>query len=241
MTNALRSILFNVLFFGGSLFWSVVLLPVLLLPQPTVHRIISAVYGGYNAFIARHVMGLKLELRGLEHLPKTGAYILAPKHQSAYETVILPFMLRGAAIVLKRELTWFPLWGWYPLRMGMIAIDRGSAMESLDSIVRGAQRMKTQGRPVILFPQGTRVPVGVKKPYKIGIAKVYEESELPVVPMALNSGVFWGRNSFFKKPGTIVFEFMPAIRPGLPPRQMMNQLEEMIEDASDRLVRDSGV
>lgn len=213
------------------------MLPVLLLPSTVVHKIISAIYGGYIALIARHVMGLKLELRGLEHLPKSGAYILAPKHQSAYETVILPFMLPGASIVLKRELTWFPLWGWYPLRMDMVAIDRGSAMESLDSIVRGAKRMKEQGRPIILFPQGTRVAVGVKKPYKIGIAKVYEETDMPVVPVALNSGLFWGRNSFFKKPGTVVFEFMPALKPGLPPRQMMKQLEEMIEEASERLTQ----
>lgn len=233
---ALRSILFNICFFGGSLFWSVVLLPFLFLPPAGVHRVVSAAYGGYLALICRYVMGLKLELRGLENLPATGSYILAAKHQSAYETFTLTFMLRGSAMVLKRELTWFPLWGWYPARMGLIPIDRGSAMQSLDSIVRGAKKVKAEGRPILLFPQGTRVAVGDKLPYKIGVAKVYEETDLPVVPMALNSGVFWGRNKFLKKPGTVVFEFLPAIPPGLPPRQMMKKLEEATEAATDRLV-----
>ena len=123
--------------------------------------------------------------------------------------------------------------------MGQIAIDRGSHKEALDSIVRGCQRNLSAGRPVIIFPQGTRTAVGAKQPYKAGIAKVYRDVQVPIIPMALNSGLFWGRNAFFKKSGVVTFEFLPAIPPGLPPLQMMEQLEKAIEEGTDRLVAGS--
>lgn len=235
--NALRSILFNILFFAGALFWSVALLWTLLLPQKICVRIVSYIYGGYIALIEKYIMGLRLEIKGWEHIPQTGPYIIAAKHQSAFETLKLPYIkkLGYPAIILKKELTRIPIWGWYFWGMGQIAIDRGSGTEALNSIINGCKRSLAAGRPVIIFPQGTRVAVGAKPPYKIGIAKVYKDTHVPIVPMALNSGVFWGRNAFFKKPGTITFEFLPPIPAGLPPLQMMEQLEKATEEASDRL------
>jgi 1-acyl-sn-glycerol-3-phosphate acyltransferase len=236
--NALRSILFNIFFFGGSLLCSIVLIPTFLLPRHKRIPIISKVYGGYMTLIEEHILGLRLEIKGLENIPREGAYILAAKHQSAYETLKLPFMkeLGYPAIILKKELTHIPIYGWYFRAMGQIAIDRGSAMEALDSIVRGcAERLKS-GRSVIIFPQGTRTALGAKKPYKAGLAKVYRDTKAPVVPMALNSGVFWGRNSFFKKSGVVTFEFLPPLPGDLPPLQMMEQLEKSVEEATDRLV-----
>lgn len=237
--QALRVIIFNILFYGGSLFWGIVLIWALPFPQRVTHRLIHFFYGDYIAFICRAIMGIKLEIRGKEHLPKQGGYIIAAKHQSAYETVLMPFIIPLTAIVFKRELMFLPFWGWYPPCMGFVPIDRGSAQQAITSIIRGAKKMKEQGRPLVIFPQGTRVPVGEKRPYKFGLAKVYEESGMPIVPMALNSGVYWPKNSFLKKPGTIVFEFLPAIKPGLPPRQMMALLEEMLEPASDRLAEEA--
>jgi len=236
--NALRSILFNIFFFAGSFFWSIALLWTLLLPEKKCAQIVSDIYGGYMTLIERYILGLKLEIRGVENIPKTGAYIIAAKHQSAYETLKLPYMkdLGYPAIILKKELTRIPVYGWYFSAMGQIAIDRGSAKEALDSIVKGCQRNLTAGRPVIIFPQGTRTAVGAQKPYKAGIAKVYRDTDAPIVPMALNSGLFWGRNAFFKKSGTVTFEFLPSISSGLPPLQMMEQLEKAIEEATDRLV-----
>ena len=235
--NALRSIVFNIFFFGGSLFWSTALLWTLLLPEKKCAQIVSDIYGGYIALIEKYILGLRLEMKGLENIPKTGAYIIAAKHQSAFETLKLPYMksLGYPAIILKKELTYIPIYGWYFSAMGQIAIDRGSAMEALESIVKGCQQRLAAGRSVIIFPQGTRTAIGAKKPYKAGIAKVYRDTQVPIVPMALNSGVFWGRNSFFKKSGIITFEFLPPIPPGLPPLQMMEQLENAIETASDRL------
>ncbi|MFH1158751.1 MAG: lysophospholipid acyltransferase family protein [Pseudomonadota bacterium] len=239
--NIFRSILFNIFFFAGSFFWSVALLWTFVLPKKKCAQVVGDIYGGYVTWIERHVMCLKLEIRGRENLPAKGPYIIAAKHQSAFETLKLPYMrsLGYPAIILKKELTRIPLWGWYPARMGEIAIDRGSATESLNSIIRGCKRTLASDRPVIIFPQGTRVAVGAKKPYKAGIAKVYRDIQVPVVPMALNSGVFWGRNAFFKKSGTVIFEFLPPIPPGLPPLKMMEQLEKAIEAASDRLVAEA--
>lgn len=239
--NALRSILFNFLYIFGSLAVSVLLLWALLLPRRHCVAVVSEVYGGYIAFIERHVMGLKLELRGLENLPKDSPYIIAAKHQSAFETLKIPFMRRFKypAIILKKELIWLPLWGLYPLRMGQVAINRGEGMAAMRSISEGCKKAVESGRNIIIFPQGTRVAPGVAKPYKTGLAKVYKDLNIPVVPMALNSGVFWGRNAFFKKPGTVVFEFLPAIPAGLPPLQVMARLEKEIEEASDRLAQEA--
>ncbi|MBU6475965.1 MAG: 1-acyl-sn-glycerol-3-phosphate acyltransferase, partial [Alphaproteobacteria bacterium] len=238
ITDMGRSLAFNLFFFAGSLACSVVLLPALLLPERKCAQVVSDFYGGYVAFIEKHIMGLRLDLKGLENVPASGAYIIAAKHQSAFETLKLPYMriLGYPAIILKKELTRIPLWGWYPARMGQIAIDRGSAKEALDSIVSGCEKKLAEGRPVIIFPQGTRTAVGAKQPYKAGIAKVYRDVAVPVVPVALNSGVFWGKNAFFKKSGTVTFEFLPPIPSGLPPLQMMERLEKAIEEASDRLV-----
>lgn len=239
--NALRSIIFNIFFFGGSIACSIILIPTLLLPTKKCVPLVSAFYGGYIVLIEKYIMGLTLEVRGLENIPKDGAYIIAAKHQSAYETLKIPYIKRLGypAIILKKELTYFPIYGWYFKAMGQIAIDRGSPKEALDSIVRGCKERLAAGRSVIIFPQGTRTAPGAKKPYKPGLAKVYRDVRVPVVPMALNSGVFWGRNAFFKKPGVITFEFLPPLPPDLPPLQMMEQLEKVVEEATDRLVAEA--
>ena len=236
--NTLRSVIFNIFFFGGSLLCSIFLLWALLLPEKKCAQVVSDLYGGYITFIEKYIMGLTLEVRGWENIPKNGPYIIAAKHQSAFETLKIPYMrrLRYPAIILKKELTYMPLWGWYPARMGQIPIDRGNGTQAMNSITRGCRRALSSGRPVIIFPQGTRVKVGAVKPYKVGIAKVYRDAGVPIVPMALNSGVFWGKNAFFKKSGTVVFELLPPIPPNLPPLQMMDRLEKDIEEATNKLV-----
>jgi 1-acyl-sn-glycerol-3-phosphate acyltransferase len=235
--NALRSVVFNFLYIFGSLFLSIVLLWALLLPVRQCTAIISAVYGGYILFIARWVMGLKLEVRGVENLPATPC-IIAAKHQSAFETLTIPFMAQWKypVIILKKELTYLPLWGFYPRRMGLVPIDRGQGMESMRAMSAGCKQALDSGRNVAIFPQGTRVAPGIKKPYKAGLAKLYKDLDVQIVPMALNAGNFWGRNAFFKKSGTIVFEFLPPIPAGMPPLQMMDVLEQRLEAASDALL-----
>ena len=235
--TVLRSIAFNFLYIFGSLLLSIVLLWTFVFPPKKCAALVGDIYGGYITLIEKYVLGLKLEIRGWENVPEDGRYILAPKHQSAFETLKLPFMkpLKYPAIILKRELIWLPLWGLYPLFMGQVPIDRGSGMEALNSISKGCKKALDDGRPVIIFPQGTRTAPDAVKPYKTGIAKVYKDLQVPIVPMALNSGYFWGRNAFFKKPGTVIFEFLPPIAAGLPPLQMMEQLEKVTEEACKKL------
>ncbi len=241
MFQRLRSIAFTFCLIFGSLFLSILLLPLLLLPQKICVPLVSTLYSGMISFFERTVLGLKLELRGLENLPEGSDYIIAAKHQSAYETLKIPFMARikHPVIVLKKELIYLPVWGFYPPRMGLIAIDRSTGPQALQQMIAGARRGFQQGRPLAIFPEGTRRAVGAAPDYKPGLAKIYRDLKVPVVPMALNSGVFWGRNKFFKKGGTVVFEFLPALPADMPPLKMMAALEEQTEAATARLVAEA--
>jgi 1-acyl-sn-glycerol-3-phosphate acyltransferase len=117
----------------------------------------------------------------------------------------------------------------------MIPVDRSGKAASLSRMMKAANKAKDEGRKIVIFPQGTRVPPGVKAPYKVGVAALYQQLKLPVVPMALNSGLFWGKHAFIKKPGTITIEFLPPIPASLPRARFMREMEEQIETASDRL------
>lgn len=232
-----RTLAFNLVFIFLSLFWSIVLLWTLILPRPAINSIVKHTYFRTLYWAEKYILGLTFKLEGLDNLPDSGGYVLAAKHQSAYETLKLPFILEHPAIVLKRELTWFPLWGWYPKRMGMIPIDRGSARVALKSITDGAKRVVNhEDRPLIIFPQGTRVAPGVTAPYKTGIAHIYKAVNGPVIPVALNSGVYWGKNSFWKKPGVITIKFLPPIPQGLEISDFMQQLETVLEKESTALL-----
>jgi len=237
--NAVRSIVFNFFFFTGSLALSILLLWALLLPKNTCAKIVSEVYGGYVSFIEKYIMGITLEVKGLSNIPKDGAFILASKHQSAFETFKLPYMrkLGYPAVIFKKELSYIPIWGWYPARMGGVAIDRGAGAKAMRSLIKGCKASIENGRPIVIFPQGTRTKVGAKAPYKPGIAKIYKDLNVPVIPVALNSGLFWGKSAFLKKSGKVTFEILPAIKPGKPPLKMMEELETAIETASDRLAK----
>ena len=238
MTRApIRSIIFNLFLIFGSLLISLGLFWALFLPRKFCVKIISAVYGGYITWIERWVLGLKLEVRGLEHLPKDHRFIIAAKHQSAYETLKIPFTHDWGypVIILKKELIFLPFWGLYPLRMGQIPINRSQGASAMKQISAGCAKALATGRSIAIFPQGTRIAPGVEAEYKPGLAKIYRDLNVPIVPMSLNTGLFWGRNSFIKSSGTVVFEFHPPLPAGLPPLKMMEQLEQIIEAGSARL------
>ena len=149
-------------------------------------------------------------------------------------------------MILKKELLSIPLWGWYLAKSDVIAIDRSSKKAAIESIKQGALRIKEQGRPIVIFPQGTRVAPDVsadKKPYKVGVARVQDATGLPIIPMAMNAGVFWGRNAFWKSSGTVIFEFLPPIAPGMETSELLKTLEGGIEERSTALMdeaRDNG-
>ncbi len=192
------------------------------------------------AFLERSILGLHYEVRGAKYLPKDNKYIIAAKHQSAYETLKLHILFKDPAIVLKRELLKIPLWGKYLAKSDVIAIDRTTPKTAIASIKEGAVRVAAQNRPIIIFPQGTRVSpqtIAAEKPYKVGIVRIQEATGLPIIPMALNSGIYQPRNAWIKKPGTVIFEFLPPIayEPGTIPDITLKKIEMGVEEASSRL------
>ena len=210
-----RALAFNVAFFAWTVIVGTIGLPVLLAPRAVTMR-----FGRFWArsvlVLLRVIVGLDHQIRGLDRIPRGGC-IIAMKHQSAWDTLILPVVLGDPAIVLKRELLFVPFYGWYAARAGSIAIDRKAGAGALRGMVAAARPIAGQGRPIVIFPEGTRVAPGTRLPYQPGVAALYQALALPLVPAAVNSGLFWGRRSFIKRPGRIILEFLEPILAGLAP------------------------
>lgn len=234
---ALRSLAFNLLFFSWTAVLVVISLPLLLAP-PQALVAMARVWARSMNFLLRWIVGLDWQLRGTEHLP-AGPFILAIKHQSMWDTLAYVLMVDNPAIVLKRELLSIPFFGWYLSKTGQIAIDRKAGGGALRRMLRAAARVTAAGRPIIIAPEGTRTAPGQRRPYQPGVAALYGQLGLPVVPAALNAGLFWRRRSFVKRPGRITVEFLPPIPPGLDRAAFMRELERRIEDAADRLQREA--
>ena len=231
--TVLRSTLFNLLFFGWTAVCCFALLPSLFLSHRTMMAWIF-VWLRVVHWLEKTVLGIDYRVVGRENLPD-GACIVAAKHQSAWETLKLHLLLGDPAIVLKAELLKVPVWGRYLVRTGMIPVDRGAGSRAVKDMIESARPRVAEGRPIAIFPQGTRTAPGTWRPYRIGVGALYEGLAVPVVPMALNSGVFWGRRAFRKRPGTITVEFLPPIPAGLKREEMMRRLEDELETASERL------
>jgi 1-acyl-sn-glycerol-3-phosphate acyltransferase len=231
--KTLRSLAFNLGFWSWTLAMAIVGIPLLALPRRFVMGHARIWMAGTQAML-KTLVGLDYEVRGREHVPGEPA-ILAFKHQSAWETLVLLLVVDDPAIALKRELTLIPVFGWYTLRAGMIRIDRSSGAAALRSMVEGARAALLRGSPVVIFPEGTRVAPGAHRPYHPGVAALYLQLDRPVVPVALNSGLFWPRRRFIRRPGTIVVEILDPIPPGLERKEFIDELQARIEAASDRL------
>lgn len=223
----LRSLAFQAAFHVWTVGLGLLSLPVLLLPRPAVLGVARLWIDGTFWLLAR-VVGLTYEIRGREHRT-SGQAIYAIKHQSAWDTLILMRLFRDPAIVMKSELSWLPFVGWYLLRLGMIPVDRGAGAGALRRMVRKARARIAEGRDIVVFPEGTRTAPGQSRPYRPGIAALYAALDRPVVPVALNSGLYWARRAFTKRPGRIVVALLPPIPPGLEREPFMTGLRERIE------------
>jgi len=230
-----RSLLFHLVFFAWTAFCAFALLWVFVLPRRQMVRVITLYFRSLYP-LEKYILGLTYEVRGIEHLP-SGACIIASKHQSAYETLKLHVLFGDPAIVLKRELMWIPLWGWYQAKSGMIPVDRGAGGVAMASMIANAKTAVEQGRKIVIFPQGTRVGPKRHRAYKSGVAALAEAYQLPIVPMALNAGRFWPRHAFLIHPGTVVFELLPAMPQGLPRAELMARLESQLEAATNKLMQ----
>lgn len=233
----LRSALFNLAFYLWTAVMMILFLPAIVGPRIVIVRGMEWWSDGVM-WLARALAGLKVEIRGAEHLPQ-GSCLLAVKHQSAWDTVKAHHLGSDPAIVMKAELLWIPLYGWYSKKVGMIAVDRTAGAKALKGMLAAARAAAAAGRPIVIFPQGTRVAPGTTAPYQPGVAALYRDLGVPVVPVALNSGLFWPRRQFLRRPGTIVVEYLAPIPPGLDRRRFMAELETAIETATDRLVAEA--
>ena len=221
----LRSLIFNILFYGTTVVMAILVLPALLLPAPVI-RAAARLWGWVTVQALRVACGTH-RLSG--DLQAGSQVIYAAKHQSAWETVVLALLLHTPVFVLKRELLRLPLLGWYFSKAGCIAVDRSAGMRALRKLRDDAVAAASGGRSILIFPQGTRVAPGVEHRYEIGVFALYEATGLPVVPVALNSGHVWGRNSWLKRPGRIDVEFLAQIEAGLSRHDFMERLEVAIE------------
>jgi 1-acyl-sn-glycerol-3-phosphate acyltransferase len=229
-----RSLAFSILFPTWTALCCVVLAFGPLLPRRQA-LVLAVTWVRSVAWIERNVLGLRYRVIGCENLPVSGAFIVAAKHQSAFETMKLHLILDDPAIVMKRELLRVPIWGAYTRKTGMIPIDRSAGKKAVSVMLRAAQKATAEGRPIVIFPQGTRVAPGETRPYKPGVAALSRQLNLPVVPLALNSGLFWPKHGT-KRGGAVTFSFLPAIEPGLEPTALMAVLEERLEAETNRLV-----
>ena len=230
----LRSFLFNVGWYAGTTIIAIVGSPILLMPRRFVVAW-SLFWIDFCLWWLRVTCRLTHRVGGLENMP-AGPVIFACKHQSSWETLAFSRLFPGAATVMKRELVLIPVVGWAMARVGNIAVERGDGSKTLRGLVKQARATLAEGRSILIFPEGTRVAVGDERPYQVGTAALYRQLGVPVVPVALNSGLFWGRRKFIKRPGVIDVEILPAIAPGLSRDVFMTTLRERIEGATNRLV-----
>ena len=230
----LRSLFFNVGWYIGTAIIAISGVPILLMSR----RMVIAwadVWVDFCLWWLRITCRITHRLHGLENRP-AGPVILACKHQSSWETLAFHRLLPNAATVLKRELIFIPVVGWAMARAGNISVERGEGARALRSLLRQAKAAVREGRSILIYPEGTRTPVGSTQAYHAGTAALYRQLGLPVVPVALNSGVFWGRRKFIKLPGVIDVEVLAPIPPGLDRETFMATLRERIEGATQRLV-----
>lgn len=230
----IRSLAFNVAFYLSLAIHVIIGIPTFLMPKQAIIEIAKS-WSRSTTWMLRVICNINVEYRGLENIPK-GPLILASKHQSAWETIAFLPLVRSPLFILKRELTWLPFFGWYLIKAEMIAVNRAAGGRALINMTRLARERVAQDRQLIIFPEGTRRPVGAEPRYKFGVAQVYVDCGAPCVPVALNSGLFWPRRTFLRYPGTVIFQFLDVIPPGLPRDEFLVQVSTAIEEASNRLI-----
>ncbi|HEY9218134.1 MAG TPA: lysophospholipid acyltransferase family protein [Phenylobacterium sp.] len=230
----IRSLTFAAAFYLWSASLAILGTPLLLGPARWTLAMFAAWSRGVNVML-RVICGIRVEVRGKEYIP-TGAALVAPKHQCMLDVFASFAWLPATVYVMKKELAWIPWFSWYAKKVRTIVIDRSAGATALRQMVREALVRFEEGRQLVIFPEGTRTAPGAKGDYKPGIAGLYRELDVPVHPVATNSGVHWPAHGFLRRPGTIVFEFLPPIPPGLKRAEFMRTLEERIETASRKLL-----
>ena len=231
----LRSVLFNTAFYTNLIVRMIVLSPIyFLLPRKKAFGIPKAWAASNNLLMAK-IVGATFEIEGMENIPEGGC-IFAPKHQSAWDTfALLPYQ-RDPVYILKRELMWIPLFGWYVAKQRMIPVNRGARGKVMVEVMKRTKEEMDNGRQLIIYPEGTRRAPGAEPAYRYGIARIYRDIQVPVVPIVAHWGLFWGRRKLIKHPGKFKVRILPPIQPGMEPDAFYAHLIETLERESDRLL-----
>ncbi|MBA4782913.1 MAG: 1-acyl-sn-glycerol-3-phosphate acyltransferase [Rhizobiales bacterium] len=230
----LRSLVFQIVFYLNFIAFALAM-PVMLL-MPRAYAWHWAVYWMRSVlFWLRIIVGTTCEFRGLENVPEKGC-ILASKHQSAWETIAFGTVLDHLAFVMKQELMAIPVFGWFAQKTGMIPIRRAERSRALGSMVEAAVVAVSKGSQIVIFMEGTRMAAGTARPYKAGVVRMAQKLGCPIVPIALNSGLFWPRNKFMRYPGRVLVEFLPPMTLEDDIRKTLNELEMAVEAASNALI-----
>ncbi len=234
----IRSIIFNIVFYVTLIVMMIIFTPYYFLAPRDKAWAIPKLWANVNHWLLEKIVGCKYEIEGLEHI-KHEACIIAPKHQSFWDAYAFVPHIPDAIYILKRELMWIPLFGWYVGKMKMIPVHRGSRSVALKSIIRGAAPGIAENRQIMIYPEGTRRAPGDVPSYKYGIAFLYNELKLPVIPIAHVAGLYWPRRKFLRYPGTIKCRVLPAIQPGLSTEEFLKELERVTEAACDEFLIDA--
>lgn len=232
----LRSLLFIV-----QMYAMLALIGIVFLPWAVLSRrgalIACQSFCRWVRWSAAWMVGLRSEVRGI---PPVGEVLIAAKHQSFLDIILIFSAVPAGKFIMKRELLWAPVLGQYALRIGCVAVNRGKRAQAIRKMVEDVARGAAQPGQLIIYPQGTRIAPGVKAPYKIGSGVLYSALGQDCVPVATNVGLYWPKRGIYRKPGLAVVEFLPRIKAGLDKQAFMRQLETAVETASDRLMREAG-
>jgi len=234
-----RSLVFNALFYVNTALWLIAALPTFFMPYRAIIEVAKA-WGRFNRALTRMVAGIDYEIRGAEKIPR-GPVIVAAKHQSAWETFALLSLFDNPTFIIKRELQWIPIFGWFTIKGRMVPVQRGAGSQTLTNMIERARIELSRGRQLVIFPEGTRRAPGAEPRYKYGVAQLYAAEGVPCIPIALNSGLFWPRRSLRRNPGTILVEVLDPILPGLDKDVFLERLKNEIETATARLIAESQV
>lgn len=234
-----RACLLMLVLYPSLVIWMIAALPVLLMPRFVMTNLAKA-WSRYFLFLCRVIAGLNVEIRGQHALP-AGPYLVASKHQSIWETFALLHIFPDPCFILKQELSFIPVFGWFIKKMRNVPIDRKGGSRTLSKLVRvaHAEIRRGNGRQIVLFPEGTRRAPGAEPAYRFGIAALYVGLDVPCVPVGLNSGCYWPRRSLKLKTGKIIIDILPAIPPGLPKDVFFTRVQHDIETSSDRLLAEA--
>ncbi|MDF1669692.1 MAG: lysophospholipid acyltransferase family protein [Roseovarius sp.] len=229
------------LIFVGQMYFMMLVLGLIFFPWAVFSRkgalTACQTYCRWVCWTAGWMVGLKTEVRGT---PPTDEVMIAAKHQSFLDIIMIFGAVPAGKFIMKRELLYAPVLGQYGLRIGCIPVDRGKRSQAVKKMVADVARGTAHAGQLIIYPQGTRIAPGVKAPYKVGTSVLYTELGQDCVPVSTNVGVFWPRHGIYRKPGLAVVEFLPRIKAGLPKEEFMARLEGEVETASNQLMRDAG-